>query len=114
MEEAREKAFGARHRQSPPANGLRVFQPVDDDEGPQGSGVNAPMLTREQVHTLSALANGVIPPDDADGGAASVDAGLRLAMKIEQGANAGVYTTGLERATLLSHARFGGTVDTLS
>ena len=36
------------------------------------------MLARNQVDALAALANGIIPADETDCGAASVDAGLRL------------------------------------
>ena len=50
---------------------------------------------------LDGLAHGVIPADARDGGAASVDAGLRLAEKIASGVNAAVYRSGLERAAML-------------
>src|SRR5688572_24095230 len=72
------------------------------------------MLAREQVEALAALANGIIPADDADAGAASVDAGLRLALRVEQGSSAGVYVAGLEQTATLAKDRFGGPVGSIS
>jgi hypothetical protein len=63
-------------------------------------------LLPEQIAALAALANGIIPSDAIDDGAASVDAATRLAAKIEAGMNSGVYINGLDRAARLSAERF--------
>ena len=59
------------------------------------------------VRTLAALANGIIPADDTDAGAAAVDAGPRLAARIEGGWNTRLYLGGLELADALSKQTFG-------
>jgi hypothetical protein len=56
--------------------------------------------------TLAKLADGVLPPDDADAGAACVQAGLRLAERIASGVNAAVYRNGIEAAERLASERF--------
>jgi len=66
-----------------------------------------------QRATLAALADGIIPPDERDAGAAAVSAGPRLAEKIESGVNAAVYLKGLEAATALSRERHGRDVAAL-
>lgn len=66
------------------------------------------MLTKAQVQTLATLANGIIPADERDAGAASVDAGIRLALRIEQGVNANVYLAGIEHAEAIARERFDG------
>ena len=64
-------------------------------------------LTQHQIACLSALANGIVPPDDTDGGAAAVNAGLRLAEKIQSGTNAALYVEGLELASKAAKEKLG-------
>jgi hypothetical protein len=63
-------------------------------------------LSDEQVRSLATLANGIIPADASDAGAAAVDAGPRLAAKIERGWNSGLYLNGLALAESLSRQRY--------
>ena len=53
-------------------------------------------MTAEQVKILERLANGIIPADEMDEGAACVNAGRKIAQKIDAGINAKVYLQGLE------------------
>src|SRR5215212_1624858 len=53
-------------------------------------------MTAEQVKILERLANGIIPADEIDGGAACVNAGMRIADRVDKGINAKVYLQGLE------------------
>jgi hypothetical protein len=62
---------------------------------------------------LTALANGIIPPDERDAGAAAVGAGPRLAEKLAVGTNAALYRAGLAAATALAQERFGREVSAL-
>jgi len=64
-------------------------------------------LNPDQITELAALANGVIPPDEIDGGAAAVNAGPRLAEKINNGFNAALYLQGLETAVAVTKEKFG-------
>jgi len=60
------------------------------------------LLNQTQVATLAALAGGIIPPDETDGGASSVNAGLRLAEKIRAGINTALYLQGIEAAETIA------------
>ncbi len=60
----------------------------------------------EDVSLLTVLANGIIPADERDAGAASVNAGPRLAERVAAGTNAALYRAGLEAAEALAHAHF--------
>jgi hypothetical protein len=53
-------------------------------------------MTAEQVKILEKLANGIIPADEMDEGAAVVNAGMRIADRVDQGINRKVYLAGLE------------------
>jgi hypothetical protein len=53
-------------------------------------------MTAEQVKILEKLANGMIPSDEMDEGAAAVNAGMRIADRVDQGINAKLYETGLQ------------------
>jgi hypothetical protein len=64
----------------------------------------------EEIAVLAALANGIIPADGRDGGAAAVNAGPRLAEKVAAGVNADLYRRGLDTAVELAQAKFGRTV----
>ena len=59
-------------------------------------------LTSVQRGTLAALANGIIPSDELDGGAGAVNAGPRIAEKIAAGLNASLYLKGLDLAESLA------------
>jgi hypothetical protein len=56
---------------------------------------------------LAALANGIIPADETDDGAASVRAGPRLAERIRAGTNTDLYRLGLELARELADRMYG-------
>ena len=68
----------------------------------------------EDVAALAVLANGMIPSDHRDGGAASVEAGPRIAERIRNGANGSLYAQGLNLAAELSQARFASELLNLS
>ncbi len=53
-------------------------------------------MTPEQVKILERLANGIIPADEMDEGAACVHAGKKIAERVDWGVNAKVYFQGLE------------------
>jgi len=63
---------------------------------------------------LSALADGIIPPDETDAGAATVKAGPRLAERVASGVNAALYQRGLALADQLASQRFRRAVDALT
>jgi hypothetical protein len=64
-------------------------------------------LSAQHVRALAALANDIIPADGTDAGAAAVDAGPRLAAKVEGGWNRQLYLSGLELADALATQRYG-------
>jgi len=64
-------------------------------------------IAAEDAATLAALANGIIPADDRDAGAAAVDAGPRLAEKLAAGTNAALYRRGLAASASVAEALFG-------
>jgi Gluconate 2-dehydrogenase subunit 3 len=61
----------------------------------------------EGAAVLAALANGVIPADERDAGAAAVNAGPRLAGQVAAGVNAALYRAGVAAAEELARERFG-------
>lgn len=63
-------------------------------------------LTQEMRALLSLLANGIIPADERDAGAQSVNAAEEIARKIEQGINTTLYRGGLELARELVREKF--------
>jgi hypothetical protein len=69
--------------------------------------MNEPTCNQEEAALLAALANGIIPPDARDAGAAAVNAGSRLADKLAAGVNAALYRRGLNAAATLGQAKFG-------
>jgi len=71
-------------------------------------------FSADDVATLSALANGIIPPDERDAGAAAVAAGPRIAERVRQGVNGTLYVAGLKMASNLARQRFGREVNGLS
>jgi hypothetical protein len=66
-----------------------------------------------EPETLAALADGIIPADARDAGAAAVDAGQRLAARLAAGTNAALYRTGLTAAELIALAKFSRPVAAL-
>ena len=56
------------------------------------------VLTLDDIAALSVLANGIIPPDARDAGAASVHAGPGIAERARHGSARAVYIEGLEHA----------------
>jgi hypothetical protein len=68
----------------------------------------------EQVATLAALANGIIPPDEIDGGAEAVNAGPRLAERLEAGVHRALYFQGLQTADALANEKYARPVNQLS
>ena len=60
--------------------------------------MNGTKLNPDQIATLTALADGIIPASETDVGAASVNAGPRIAEMIASGTNAAIYLRGLELA----------------
>jgi Gluconate 2-dehydrogenase subunit 3 len=72
-----------------------------------GSEMSEPSITIDDVGTLAALANGIIPADDRDSGAAMVHAGPSIAERMRRSPSAHVYVEGLHAARALAHERFG-------
>jgi hypothetical protein len=64
-------------------------------------------LSPEDLDALALLANGIIPADERDAGAAAVNAGPRLADRVRAGINAALYGDGLCRARELAPEMFG-------
>jgi Gluconate 2-dehydrogenase subunit 3 len=64
-------------------------------------------VVAEETAILAALANGIIPADERDAGAAAVNAGARLAEKLTAGVNTALYRSGLVAATAMAQTRFG-------
>src|SRR4051812_24589692 len=63
-------------------------------------------LSPENIAALAALANGIIPADDRDAGAASVDAATRLAERLQSGPSASLYAQGLSCAGEIARQKF--------
>jgi hypothetical protein len=71
-------------------------------------------LNPDQIGTLVALANGIIPPDETDDGASAVHAGKRISERIAAGLNTSVYFRGLQLADEMAQEKFGRAVVRLS
>lgn len=69
--------------------------------------MNAVQLNAPDIATLTALANGVIPADQRDAGAAAVHAGPIIAERVCRGVNGALYAEGLETAKRLAREKFG-------
>ncbi len=67
---------------------------------------STPITTTDDAAALNALANGIIPADARDAGAAAVQSGARLAERLGDGTNGATYRRGLEMATDLANTRF--------
>jgi hypothetical protein len=68
----------------------------------------------DQLAALAVLADGIIPPDEIDGGAAEVWAAARIAEKIRRGANAPLYREGLALAVAIAKGAYDRDVSQLN
>ena len=73
-----------------------------------------PPITLADIATLSALANGIIPADERDAGAASVHAGPGIAERMRRSPFASVYVEGLKAANEFAHSTFDQSVPDLN
>jgi hypothetical protein len=64
------------------------------------------IATTDEVAALEALANGIIPADARDAGAAAVHAGQRLSERLGGGTSAAIYRRGLLAASDLAQTTF--------
>ncbi len=71
-------------------------------------------LTSIQIAVLRILANGIIPADGRDQGAASVNAADRIAEKYKNGSIEAIYTQGVQQAQTISRSQFGRDVADLA
>jgi hypothetical protein len=69
--------------------------------------MSEPSITLDDIGTLAALADGIIPADDRDAGAAMVHAGPSIAERMRRSPSAHVYVEGLKAARALALERFG-------
>ena len=76
--------------------------------------IDETILSLSQISQLSALAQGIIPPDDRDSGAASVQAGPTIAAKIRMNAYAFIYIDGLADAARIAQDEFGVGINQLN
>ena len=67
----------------------------------------------DDIAALAALANGIIPPDARDSGAAAVHAGAGIAERMRHGANGALYAEGLRSAAENARQKFGRRVGEL-
>ena len=65
-----------------------------------------PNITHADIATLAALANGIIPADARDAGAAAVHAGPGIAERMRRSPYAAVYVDGLKAARELAQKLF--------
>jgi hypothetical protein len=73
-----------------------------------------PQSVFDDIAALNALTRGIIPPDETDGGATMVFAGLGAADKFRKGINAEVYAEGLQNAAAVAKQKFGRAVGDLN
>jgi catechol 2,3-dioxygenase-like lactoylglutathione lyase family enzyme len=71
-------------------------------------------LPPDHLTALAALANGIIPADEIDAGAAEVNAADRLPEKIQNGVNTSLYEQGLAMAAVIAEEKHGRTVAKLT
>ena len=69
--------------------------------------MNEVQLDAPDITALAALANGIIPADGRDAGAAAVHAGSVIAERVCRGVNGALYAEGLETAKGLAREKFG-------
>jgi hypothetical protein len=71
-------------------------------------------MTEKEIEILTSLANGVIPADEKNRGAAEVNAGSVIAARVDIGVNANLYAQGMEAANLVAQERFGSLLPRLN
>jgi aldehyde dehydrogenase (NAD+)/phenylacetaldehyde dehydrogenase len=71
-------------------------------------------LTLDDIVALAALANGIIPADARDAGAAAVQAGAGIAERARHGASGALYVEGLSAAAVVAQEKFGRVVGSLA
>jgi Gluconate 2-dehydrogenase subunit 3 len=72
------------------------------------------LITPHDIATLAALANGIIPADERDQGAASVHAGSGIAERMKRSPYRQMYVDGLHAAQHLAQTIFGRAVHELN
>lgn len=73
-----------------------------------------PLITLRDIAALAALANGIIPADERDAGAASVHAGPDIAERMRRNPMAHVYVEGLIATREFAREAFGRDVGELN
>ena len=63
---------------------------------------------------LAVLTNGIIPADERDAGAAAVNAGQKLAGRMDLGGNQLVYVKGIEAAEVTARKKFNRRISEFS
>ncbi len=76
--------------------------------------MNETNITLKDIATLAVLANGIIPADDRDAGAAAVHAGPAIAERMRRSPYAYLYVDGLNAAHELARETFAIEVDELN
>lgn len=72
-----------------------------------------PIISLKDIASLAVLANGIIPRDDRDAGAAAVHAGPGIAERMRRSPYAYIYVDGLRAASELAMTMFGRSVNEL-
>jgi hypothetical protein len=72
--------------------------------------MNETPVTLQDIATLAALANGIIPADQRDAGAASVHAGPAVAERMRRSPYGRMYVDGLATAYQIAQTTFGKAV----
>lgn len=75
---------------------------------------NETPISLDDVTTLSALANGIVPADQRDAGAAAVHAGPSIASRMRFSPYADIYVDGLGQACDLAESMFSCKVSDLT
>ena len=76
--------------------------------------MNETLVTLQDITMLSALANGIIPADGRDAGAAAVHAGPGIAARMRTSPYGDIYVDGLRTARELAQTTFACRVDALN
>jgi hypothetical protein len=71
-------------------------------------------MTPDMLALLKMLTNGIIPADQRDGGAESVDAAAQIARRIEQGISQDIYVNGLAVAMRVAREKFNDPIESLA
>jgi acyl-CoA reductase-like NAD-dependent aldehyde dehydrogenase len=76
--------------------------------------MNEPAFSLDDIAALTALANGIIPADNRDAGAAAVHAGPGIAERVRRGAQGPLYVEGLHAGKVIAREKFGRAMEGLS